>query len=107
MPRRYEETHPWITFQLDLTELDHMTWLLLGEAISKCDHIAGVPLQPEVAALLNMVYLTKGIHATTQIEGNTLSEEQVAAASTRSWSFLLPRSTSGRRSTTSSRRTTP
>src|SRR6266498_1302349 len=77
MPRRYEETHPWITFQLDLTELDHMTWLLLGEAISKCDHIAGVPLQPEVAALLNMVYLTKGIHATTQIEGNTLSEEQV------------------------------
>jgi Fic family protein len=77
MPRRYLETHPWITFQLDLTELDRMTWLLPGEAISKCDHIAGVPLQPEVAALLNMVYLTKGIHATTQIEGNTLSEEQV------------------------------
>src|SRR6266511_2741650 len=77
MPRRYEDTHPWITFQLDLTELDHMTWLLLCDAISKCDHIAGVPLQPEVAALLNMVYLTKGIHATTQIEGNTLSEEQV------------------------------
>jgi len=78
MPRRYEGTHPWITFQLDLNELNSVAWLMLGEAISKCDHIAGVPLQPQVAKQLNMVYLTKGIHATTQIEGNTLSEDQVA-----------------------------
>src|SRR6266568_1311651 len=78
MPRHYLQTHPWITFQLDLKRIDAMTWLLLGEALSKCDHIAGVPLLPEVADRLNRVYLTKGAHATTQIEGNTLSEEEVA-----------------------------
>ncbi|MFF8437749.1 Fic family protein [Streptomyces bacillaris] len=51
--------------------------MLLGEAISKLEHVAGVPLQPKVAAELNTVYLTKGAHATTQIEGNTLSEADV------------------------------
>jgi Fic family protein len=75
---RYEETHPWLTFQLDLgKELDHESWMLLGEAVSKMDHIAGVPLHPDVAAELNRVYLSKGAHATTQIEGNTLSEAEV------------------------------
>lgn len=76
--KRYEETHPWITFRLDLVrELDHEIWLLLGEAASKLEHIAGVPLQPHLAQELNQIYLSKGAHATTQIEGNTLSEEEV------------------------------
>lgn len=75
--RTYERTHPWITFQLDTRRLDHECWMLLGEAISKLEHIAGVPLQPDVAAELNTVYLTKGAHATTQIEGNTLTEQDV------------------------------
>jgi Fic family protein len=76
--RLYEETHPWITFRLDLQrELDHECWMLLGEAVSKLEHIAGVPLRPDVAEELNSIYLSKGAHATTQIEGNTLSEEEV------------------------------
>ncbi|MEV5583870.1 Fic family protein [Streptomyces parvus] len=76
--RRFEETHPWITFSLDLVkEMDHESWMLVGEAVSKMDHIAGVPLHPAVAAELNQVYLSKGAHATTQIEGNTLSEDEV------------------------------
>lgn len=77
MTRLYEETHPWITFNLDLTKLRYDTWMLVGEAISKCEHIAGVPLKPQVAQSLNEVYLSKSAHATTQIEGNTLSEEEV------------------------------
>ncbi|KUN95406.1 Fic family protein [Streptomyces caeruleatus] len=77
MGTTYLESHPWISFKINLRELDHVTWMLLGEAISKCEHISGVPLQPEVARRLNGVYLTKGVHATTQIEGNTLSEDQV------------------------------
>lgn len=77
MGATYLESHPWITFEINLRELDYVTWMLLGEAISKCEHISGVPLQPEVARRLNGVYLTKGVHATTQIEGNTLSEDQV------------------------------
>jgi Fic family protein len=75
--RQYEETHPWITFRADLSRCSHRVWLLLGEARSKCEHIAGVPLRPEIAAELWKIYLAKGAHATTSIEGNTLSEEEV------------------------------
>ncbi len=76
--RTYEQTHSWITFKFDLRrELDAECWLLLGEVISKIDHIAGVPLQPDLAEELSRIYLSKGAHATTQIEGNTLTEEQV------------------------------
>tara|TARA_R110001592_G_scaffold286949_1_gene555594 strand:- start:73 stop:1275 length:1203 start_codon:yes stop_codon:yes gene_type:complete len=52
-------------------------WLKLGEARSKCSHLAGVPLLPQVAKDLHAVFLAKGVHATTAIEGNTLSEDQV------------------------------
>lgn len=75
--RSYEESHPWINYELNLKTLDHKCWMLVGEAVSKLDHIAGVPLQPSVASELNQIYLSKGAHATTQIEGNTLSEKQV------------------------------
>ena len=75
--RTYEETHPWLKFSLDLRELEHVTWLLLGEAVSKTEHIAGVPLSPEAAGQLHAVYLAKGVLATTAIEGNTLTEEEV------------------------------
>jgi Fic family protein len=51
--------------------------MLLGEAESKCEHVAGVPLRPATADLLNRIYLSKGIRGTTAIEGNTLSEEEV------------------------------
>ncbi|WP_298255398.1 Fic family protein [uncultured Arthrobacter sp.] len=75
--RRYEETHPWLTFSLDLRPLGWRTWLLLGEAESKCRHLAGAPLTPQVAEELHSVYLSKGIHGTTSIEGNTLTEGEV------------------------------
>jgi Fic family protein len=73
----YMQSHPWLTFQLRLEVLDACTWMLLGEAESKIEHIAGAPLPPAVAAKLHSVYLTKGVHATTQIEGNTLTEDDV------------------------------
>ncbi|MFH2066261.1 MAG: Fic family protein [Pseudomonadota bacterium] len=49
----------------------------MGEAQSKCEHISGVPLRPAVAERLHMVYLAKGVLATTAIEGNTLTESEV------------------------------
>lgn len=52
-------------------------WILLGEAASKCEHVAGVPLRPDTAERLHRLYLAKGLRATTAIEGNTLSEEEV------------------------------
>ena len=75
--RTYLKTHPWLTFQLDLRLLDYVIWVALGEAQSKCEHISGVPLRPSVARQLHMVYLAKGVLATTAIEGNTLTESQV------------------------------
>ncbi|MFD8437425.1 Fic family protein [Streptomyces microflavus] len=75
--RQYEESHPWITFLPKIEDIHYESWLLMGEALSKFDHLAGVPLQPRTAEELSRIFLSKGAHATTQIEGNTLSEEQV------------------------------
>lgn len=75
--RAYEKTHPWITFTADLRQVPHTLWLLLGEARSKCEHVAGVPLQPEIAKRLYEMYFIKGVHATAAIEGNSLSEKQI------------------------------
>ncbi|GAB3458683.1 Fic family protein [Actinophytocola sediminis] len=73
--RRYETSHPWLTFRYD-PRFDP-THTLLGEAFSKCQHLAGTPLQPGLAKHLASVYLVKGAVATTAIEGNTLTEEEV------------------------------
>ena len=80
MGRRYEDTHPWITFNVArVRQAGSKLWLTLGECQSKCEHIAGVPLRPDVAHNLHRVYLAKGVFATTAIEGNTLSEKEVLA----------------------------
>ena len=76
MARTYESTHPWLTFELNTTRFDHLVWMALGEAASKCSHVAGVPLAPEIAKQMHRLYLMKGAVATTAIEGNTLSEEE-------------------------------
>ncbi len=77
--RSYEESHKWITFKAtDINELGPKLWMLLGEAQSKCEHLAGTPLRPDVARQLYEVTLVKGALATTAIEGNTLTEEQAA-----------------------------
>lgn len=73
----YERTHPWISFQMDLRAFPYDLWLLLGEVRSKIEHLAGVPLRPQTAREMHLVYLAKGIQGTTAIEGNTLTEGQV------------------------------
>lgn len=69
--------YPWACFQPNLTAASHKLWMLLGQARAKCEYIAGVPLKPAVAQCLNQLYLTKGVLATTAIEGNTLTEDEV------------------------------
>ncbi len=75
--RTYEKTHSWLTFQIDLRLIEYTTWISLGEAQSKCVHISGVPLRPAAAQQLHMMYLAKGVLATTAIEGNSLTESEV------------------------------
>ena len=70
-------THPWISFRLDLTRLLPGHWVLLGECSSKIEHVVGTPLLPSLARELKTVYVSKGVHGTAAIEGNTLTEEQV------------------------------
>lgn len=77
--RTYEQTHPWLTFKLDLSHAPWELWMLLGEVRSKIQHVAQSLLAPETGKRLRELYLAKGVHATTAIEGNTLSEAEVAA----------------------------
>ena len=73
----YEATHPWLTFQIDLRRVDYQTWMNLGAAQSKCEHVARVMVPPPIGRKLRLLYLAKGVAATTAIEGNTLSEREV------------------------------
>ena len=75
--RTFITTHPWLTFEIRLDAAPPPFWLALGECQSKCEHLAGIPLAPGVDEFLHQVYLAKGAAATTAIEGNTLSEDQV------------------------------
>lgn len=75
--RKYETSHPWLTFKLEMQRAPARLWISLGEAQSKCHHIAGVPLQPEIAKDMHAIYLARGLLATTAIEGNTLTEKEV------------------------------
>lgn len=72
----YQNTHSWLKFNLPIREFDYRTWLLLGEAKSKCEHIKNAPLLPDSFQKIMGVYLAKGALATTAIEGNTLTEEE-------------------------------
>jgi len=74
--QRYLKTHPWLSFVFDPGRLAPTDWMLLGEAQSKCLHVAGVPLKPAISKEMHKVYLAKGALATTALEGNTLSEDQ-------------------------------
>ena len=75
--RKYLTTHPWINFAVDLRKAPYTLWTLLGDVRSRCEHIKGVPLRPDIARSLHLLYLAKGARATTAIEGNSLTEEEV------------------------------
>jgi len=75
--RTFEQTHPWLSGEFRADRLSHVTWMLIGEARSKCEHINDAPLHPNVASRLHSLYLGKGAAATTAIEGNTLTEDEV------------------------------
>ena len=77
--REYRRTHPWISFRHHLERADPLHWSLLGEAAARCEQVAQAVLPPAGARELHRLYLVKGARATTAIEGNTLSEEQIAA----------------------------
>ena len=75
--RAYRRSHPWISFQVDFQAAPARLWTLLGQAVARCGQIAGSALPPGAAEEMQTAYLVKGVQATTAIEGNTLSTEQI------------------------------
>ena len=58
--------------------LDEETFFMLGQCESIIQAISSAPITPEYRKQLLVVSLRKGAMATTAIEGNTLSEEEVS-----------------------------
>ena len=75
--RAYEAGFPWLQFSLGLDNLEWVTWAHLGEAFSKCQHLVGTPLRPDLARELSGVFMRRGALSSAAIEGNTLTEAEV------------------------------
>ncbi|MXW56420.1 MAG: Fic family protein [Gemmatimonadales bacterium] len=75
--RPYERSHPWIRYRAGLERATPQLWSLLGQVAARCEQVARAVLPPAAAAEMHKLYLIKGARATTAIEGNTLTEEQV------------------------------
>ena len=76
--RRYEQTHPWISFRIDqIQSASGKLWFQLGRIDALCEQISHTALRPDLARMMHDIYLVKGAQATTAIEGNTLTEDQV------------------------------
>lgn len=79
-PRAYQTSHPWISFSINLDRASPRLWALLGQAVAFCEQVSGAVLPPRAGRKLYRTYLVKGARATTAIENNTLTEEQVGQA---------------------------
>lgn len=77
MKRRFQDTHKWIKFDVNMNKANTELWLTLGECQSKCEHLARYPIRPDIADQIHRIYLAKGVFATAAIEGNTLTEQEV------------------------------
>lgn len=69
-------THPHICFERNW-QIDGNTSFLLGQCEAIIRIISAAPLEPEYRKKLLRVSMRKGAQATTAIEGNTLSEEEI------------------------------
>ncbi|MCY3582399.1 MAG: Fic family protein [Chloroflexi bacterium] len=69
--------HGFIKFPPDLKGISRYEWLLLGEVQARIAIIKRTPIPRKDSDWLCTIYLNKGVHGTTAIEGNTFSEEEV------------------------------
>jgi len=70
------DTHKHISFKKEW-ELDNECSYMLGECDAYIKALTDIPLKPEHRDRLLRVSLIKGAQATTAIEGNTLSQEEI------------------------------
>jgi hypothetical protein len=77
--RTYEQTHPWLSFRLDLRKIPAPVWLLLGRASALAQRIGSAPLPHHKAAEIDTSVLAEGVLANAAMDGNTLHLDQVEA----------------------------
>lgn len=70
-------SHDFIKFPPNLQGFPTRVWFVLGEVQARIENIKAAPIPQESLKELQLLYLTKGIHATTAIEGNSFSEQEV------------------------------
>lgn len=73
----YQETHPWITFSLDLGKDPQILLYNLGRACAMIKELTTAAVSPEIHRELNRISLIRGVLGSTAIEGNTLTEKEV------------------------------
>ena len=78
-------THDFIKFPPRLEQLPPALWLLMGELEAMLSNLRTMPLQPEEIENLQTLYLAKGVHATTAIEGNPFLEFDVLHQVRKDW----------------------
>ena len=69
-------SHPHISFERNW-HIDESTLFILGQCEVIIRIISAAPLEPETRRKLLLVSMRKGAQATTAIEGNTLSDEEI------------------------------
>jgi len=72
------KSHPFISFEKRWT-ITEDAWFKLGQIKSLIRSISNIPLMPAYRAKIYSINLVKGALATTAIEGNTLSEEEITS----------------------------
>lgn len=75
--RAYEQTHPWLSFRLDLRQIPWPVWIRLGEAAALCDQLRIAALPAREGHLINYIARLHGIVANASLDGNTLGADQV------------------------------
>lgn len=88
---KYQKSHPWLTFDWDPKTLEASDWAKLCLCAEKSEQVAQLPLPATVRAEFEQTYLVKGIKASTAIEGNILSEQQVSLLVTAERTKSAPR----------------
>lgn len=76
MSNNFTEKYPYLKFK-KLWDLNTDTWLLLGQCEIYIKAISNTPILPEHHSQLLNVSLIRGAQATTAIEGNTLSTDEI------------------------------
>lgn len=73
--------YPWLAFdeRHHFPQLSETITHLAGRCEALLEELVELPIKPARAQHLQQVYLSKGLHGTTAIEGNTLTEEEVQA----------------------------